>query len=527
MIRKITRGWRPGGLLRYLMGPGRFNEHVDPRVLDTWDGVPERQPARTGPGEFDLRGLLAGLTNPAVAGCVRLVEPPPGADGRVPAGPVWHCSLRNAAGDRVLSDEEWREVARDLLHRTGIAPRGDSGACRWVMVRHADDHVHVAAVLVREDTRRRFFPRNDYLRAGETCSWAEQAYGLERTGPVDRTAVPAARRAEIEKASRLQVGEPSRVALRRAVRVAAVTAQDPEAFFARLRAAGVRVWQRRDEDGTLVGYAVAQPGDQTAEGKPVWYGGRSLARDLALPQLQRRWASAPAPPPQLPPEPTEHATVGRAERGAALANATSAAHTAAASLAAGDGDGGGIVHAAGDLLTALGQVIPERATSTALREQLRGVAEVYDRAARTPGVGQPLVWGQSAQALRTAAWQLAAVRVIAVGGSDAAGAVLLLSALATLAAEVAAYHEARARHVQAAAARRAHRELVASRPADTRPGRGEAPVRPGVARLARRHPEPASDTLDRPAATRPPPQPGPPQPPPPTPGQTPRPGRTR
>ncbi len=68
----------------------------------------------------------------------------------------------------------------------------------------------------------------------------------------------------------------------------------------------------------------------------MWYAGRSLARDLTLPQLQQRWASAPAPGPQLPPEPTEHATVGRAERTAALTNATSAARAAAASLAAGD-----------------------------------------------------------------------------------------------------------------------------------------------------------------------------------------------
>jgi hypothetical protein len=182
------------------------------------------------------------------------------------------------------------------------------------------------------------------------------------------------------------------------------------------------------------------------------------------------------------------------------------------------------------LLTALGQVIPERAASTALREQLRGVAEVYDRAARTPGVGQPLVWGHSAQALRTAAWQLAAVRVIAVGGSDAAGAVMLLSALATLAAEVAAYHQARARHVQAAAARRAHSELVASRPADTRPSRGDGPTRPCVTRPARRHPELAPDTPDRHGVTpigAPPVAPPRPGLPPPPPDQTPGPGRTR
>ena len=42
----------------------------------------------------------------------------------------WHCSLRNAEGDRVLSDAEWAEIAEDLMDRTGIARRGDHGGCR-------------------------------------------------------------------------------------------------------------------------------------------------------------------------------------------------------------------------------------------------------------------------------------------------------------------------------------------------------------------------------------------------------------
>lgn len=503
MIAKITRGWRPGGLLRYLMGPGRHNEHVNARVLDTWDGIPEHQPVQLAPGEFDLRDLVAGLTDPAIAGGIRLADPPPGPNGKIPPGPVWQCSLRNDESDEVLSDDQWRAVVRDLLDRTGIAPTGDRGACRWVMVRHADDHVHVEAVLVREDTAKRFFPRNDYLRARETCLAAEEKYGLTPTAPVDRTALPAVTRAETEKAARREM-EPSRMWLRRAVRIAAVQAQNPDAFLTRLREGGMRVRLHHDAEGHLVGYAVAQPGDTAAGAKPVWYGGRNLARDLALPKLQQRWASAAAPGPQLPPEPTEHATVGRAERADALANATTAAQHATAVLAAGGGDGGGIAHAAGDLLTALGQVTPDIARSVELRERLMGVAEVYDRAARTPQVGQPVVWGASAQALRTAAWQLAAVRSLAVRGSDAAGVVMLIAALTALAAEIAAYHDARARHAQAAAARRAHTELVASRPVDTRPARGQGPTRPGIGRL-RQGSEPAVDTLNRPGVSGTPP----------------------
>jgi len=534
MIAKITHGWRPAGLLRYLMGPGRHNEHLNPRVLDTWDGIPAHQPVQIAPGEFDLRDLVVGLTDPAVAAGVPLHEPTPGANGKVPPGPVWQCSLRNDASDRILSDDEWRDVARDLLHRTGIAHRGDTGACRWVMVRHADDHIHIAAVLVREDTGRRFFPRNDYLRARETCLAAEQTHGLVQTAPVDRTALPAATRAETEKATRRGMGEPTRVWLRRAVRTAAVQSRTPETFLTRLREHGMLVRPRHDPDGQLIGYAVAQPGDISPDGKPVWYAGRTLARDLSLPQLAQRWESAPAPPEQVPPEPTEHASVGRVERAAALTNATAAADQAAQALAAGQGDGGGIAHAAGDVLTALAHVIPDTAATAALREQLAGVTEAYDRATRTPRVGQPVAWDSTAQALRTAAWQLAAVRSLSVRGSDAGGTAMLLAALAALAAEVAAYHQARARHAQALAARRAHSELVASRPPDTRPARGQTLGRPGEQRGVRRSPERAADMLGRPRGTtsgstpvQPPPGPRPGPVVAPAPDHRPQPGRSR
>jgi hypothetical protein len=369
------------------------------------------------------------------------------------------------------------------------------------MVRHADDHIHIAVVLVREDTRKKFFPRNDYLRARETCLAAEQTYGLVCTAPVDRTALSAATRAEIEKASRRGMGEPSRVWLRRAVRTAAVGSRTPDTFLARLREQGMLVRPRHDPDGQLIGYAVAQPGDISPDGKPVWYAGRTLARDLSLPQLAQRRESAPAPPEQVPPKPTEHASVGRAERAAALANATAAADQAAQALAAGLGDGSGIAHAAGDVLTALAHVIPDTPASAALREQLAGVAEAYDRAARTPRIGQPAAWDSTAQALRTAAWQLAAVRYLSVRGSDAGGTAMLLAALAALAAEVAAYHQARAHHAQALAARRAHSELVTSRPPDTRPSQGPALGRPGEQRSTRRSPDRAADTLGHPGGS--------------------------
>jgi hypothetical protein len=37
----------------------------------------------------------------------------------------------------MLSDAEWGRLARDVMDRTGLAPRGqDDDAVRWVAVRH-------------------------------------------------------------------------------------------------------------------------------------------------------------------------------------------------------------------------------------------------------------------------------------------------------------------------------------------------------------------------------------------------------
>ena len=139
MIAKISRGWGMGRLMRYLMGPGHANEHTNQRVIATWDGAPHlHQPPSNGTVcGFDVRGLTEDLNDPALAAGVPLEPPGDGHDTRR-RGPVWHCSLRNAPGDRVLSDAEWTEVVEDLLDRTGLAGRDDPGACRWVAVRHAE-----------------------------------------------------------------------------------------------------------------------------------------------------------------------------------------------------------------------------------------------------------------------------------------------------------------------------------------------------------------------------------------------------
>ena len=138
MIAKVTRGAGVGRLLAYLYGPGRASEHSDPHLVAGFGDPAELEPGRRPGGSADLRRLAGLLTQPLAA------LPVPGGDR-----PVWHCSLRSAPGDRLLSDAEWAQAAEDVMDRTGLAPRDDWSGVRWGAVRHAPDHVHIVATLAR------------------------------------------------------------------------------------------------------------------------------------------------------------------------------------------------------------------------------------------------------------------------------------------------------------------------------------------------------------------------------------------
>jgi len=174
VIGRGVPGVKVAGLVRYLYGPGRHNEHVDQRLVACWSGAepqvlaavePEWIGDSVGAGEREYRGLVAEL------------EAPVAYAGRMDANPVWHCPLRTAPGDRVLTDAEWADVAAALMDRTGIAPRGDDGGCRWVAVRHDEESIHVVAVLARQDGGRAHVFR-DYPQVRATCLAAEARYGL-------------------------------------------------------------------------------------------------------------------------------------------------------------------------------------------------------------------------------------------------------------------------------------------------------------------------------------------------------------
>jgi hypothetical protein len=278
VIGKVLRGTDARRLLYYLYGPGKANEHTDPHLVAGFADPAELEPERRPSGAPDLRRLAGLLAQPLAA----LAGPGYGK-------PVWHCAVRAAPEDRVLSDAEWAQVAARIMHRTGLAPEGDDLGVRWVAVRHAADHIHIVATLARQDgTRPKVW--NDFYRVREACQEAERRFGLRRTAPGDRTAARRATRAETEQAARRGWGEAPRATLRREVCTAAAGASTEQEFFTCLRQAGMLVRLRRSitTPGEVTGYAVGLSQHTARDGGVIWYGGGKLAPDLTLPKLRAR-----------------------------------------------------------------------------------------------------------------------------------------------------------------------------------------------------------------------------------------------
>ncbi|WP_158886222.1 relaxase/mobilization nuclease domain-containing protein [Amycolatopsis anabasis] len=542
MIAKAIDGWRPGGLLAYLMGPGTHEEHRNPRIVASFDGAPGlHQPPKCGPGEFDfdLRALIGVMSELPKEFGLPLDNPAPTPDGltdaaewmdwlriagkrRPPAhapdwvklyrydpkldqvvlrpGYVWHCPVRLHPDDPVLSDEQWERIAQRLMEATGIHQSG----CRWVAVRHGDDHIHLMATLVTDQGGQlhRFHPSFYRMRLREACRALERELGLTPTPDVDWTASRQPTRNEVGKASRLGRAEPARAQLHRLVAQAAATAAGPDEFLARLDELQVQYQLTRGASGEIRGWRCAMADDTTAAGEPVWFGGGRLAADLTWPKLQERWASTPSA------QPVERTDDGRRSTAAArlevLEEAAVVVDEAAERVRTGKEDPDGIAHAAGELLgtLALGKEYRTHGPLTAAMDR-------YDRAMRSPVRAQPRNPGALARELRRASRRIALVGSLSGRGHEKFALAALVLALAGLIAAIRDWQLAKARPHQAAAAERAISALPIDREAAAR---GAARVAAAAAKRATASPDyqqqPARPTpvtdQRRPAASRPP-----------------------
>ncbi len=476
MIGRVhNRGKHVSGLVRYLYGPGKSEEHTNPRMIASWDGAPGGlEPHITARGHRDYRRL------------VRLLEQPLVAAGRSPHETVWHTSLRNEASDRILSDSEWATIAQQALHDVGIAPHGDDDAVRWIAVRHGEDHIHIVATLVRQDGQVEK-GWDDYPELRKSCMRLEKRYGLCSTAPADKTATPSPSPHEVSKAHRNGRKETYRDQLRRDVRVAVAASAGSADFWEQLRDRGVLIKHRLSihDPSQITGYSVGLPGHKSADGDTILYGGGRLAPDLTLPKLRARWGEQTPQTPRASktntrrrPTPDERtAAYDAAAKSVREATEEIRQHTAADPRSA-----AASAQAAADVLTSAG-----RALHGPKRGEVSDAADLLDRATRSP-YGEPLPRTVRSESLRSMSRLLSLAGRIS-GNKDTLAAVRLIVNVAAMAESIRDLRTAQNLAHQAAAARKCATQLrgaanAALAPAEDVPARRRTP---GVAPTARRN----------------------------------------
>ncbi|MFJ1931642.1 relaxase/mobilization nuclease domain-containing protein [Kitasatospora sp. NPDC086801] len=443
LVPDVSRGNKTYGLLAYLYGPGRRDEHFDPHLVASWDGFapdPGRDPNAT---LKQLEQVLDLRVNQR--GRRRLKNH------------VWHCPVSLDPDERLLSDEEWGEVARRVVAAAGIAEPGDPDGCRWIAVRHDPRHIHIMATIVRGDLRGARL-HNDAQRAQDECREIEKELGLRQLNPGDKTAAKRPTSAEGHKAERLGRPEPMRLQLGDRVRQAVAGAADVAEFLGRLEAAGLLVRRKVGPSGDVLGYSVAHPDDRNAQGEPIFFSGSKLAPDLSLPRIRKRLGGG------VRADVAIEAQVGDPGAGTARAPGSKAARARReAAAAVGDAtrriEEGPDEDAAAQLVGAIEiiDVLAVRAPADT-RAQLLAAARSFERASRSH------VRAERAdnRAVRTAARQLLSSGYAGNRGEDGGTVAMLLSALILLAIASARWHSARSHAQQAAAASAAAEQLRAA-----------------------------------------------------------------
>jgi len=287
-------GGRVRGLVEYLFGPGRTDEHTDPHVIAAYDPILVGDRGDTALG----RKMLASELDFSRA----QLRP------EVKEKFVWHGVVSVDTDDGHLSAEQWSDIATTVTDHLGF--NTDSAASvRWIAVHHGDsaggnDHIHLVANLINDDGRKHKFIRPPGVMMGEVRKDLEFKHGLKLVGHDTGNGLgpysqAEARRAEeqrqntaAEKAVPVQsvtAAEPETVRLERRVRAAASAATDESDFLHHLTEQEVAVRPRfaTGDRTRVVGMSVALP---TGDGQTlIWHGGGRLAKDLTLPAIRKQW----------------------------------------------------------------------------------------------------------------------------------------------------------------------------------------------------------------------------------------------
>lgn len=335
MIPKISRGSNPAGLLRYLFGKGRHNEHRNQHLIAASDdmvaafdieGTPERSFRELGE-LFDKRYrrlLSEGRSCPPDRRSLK--RNPDHADG---LDRVWHCSLSLRAEDGILTDQQWSDIVTDYLKRMNILDADGEGAT-WVAVRHGlsrngNDHVHVMVQLARDDDW--INPYNDRRHAQNACrrmeherpeltplaamtdrdhirytyrewrQWAEWKARQEYTGYVPWAELDTDDRTRLTAG--IMADSMPRIMIGRLVRACAAASRSEDEFIRRVRREGLNIdprlrkgvakgtFGRREQ---VVGYTITW---RSADGWTERVNATALGSGMRLKELRESWGDGP------------------------------------------------------------------------------------------------------------------------------------------------------------------------------------------------------------------------------------------
>ncbi len=303
MITKIVKGGDMRGLLRYLQGPGKANEHTDPHVVA---GDPFLMAMYSADllEKDDAVDIASYLDEPRrafgteVSTTSYVQDPETGKkikSGMRPAH-VWHCALSLGASEGQQGDERWQGIAEDFMDSMGFTEASGKAPARWVAVHHGqsaggNDHIHIAASAVREDGTRWEGLWRDWVKAQQVARELETKYGLER---LESREFDASERsitfAERESSQRAGLAVPASTLLASRVRATAVASTSEAEWIRRVRSDGlvIKPYFAKGTTDVVTGYRVALRPDNY-NGKIVFFGGKRLGQDLSLPRLRERW----------------------------------------------------------------------------------------------------------------------------------------------------------------------------------------------------------------------------------------------
>jgi len=454
VITKVSpkRGDRMRGLVEYLFGPGKRNEHTHQRIVAAYDDAL----LGTHPGEFERARVVAELDYPR-----RWFAPETTSEF------VYHVSISNPVEDRDLTDAEWALVAETAAERLGFGEAHSPTGVRWVAVHHGkstagNDHIHLVANLVREDGGTHWL-RSDYTVLRAVAKEMEARFGLaDRTAPIGAGTPELSR---VEVARQLSTGrESDREVVRRSVRSAATAARTESEFIAHARANGLILRPRWGTGASteVTGYAAARPSTDTATDSLVFFSGLALDRDLSLPAMRAGWEPDPVAatawkvathrgataPRRIPVHDPRAVTAAQEAMTAAQQRmaATPVGDRAAWSAFARDGAG---------VFAAMAQQLPDRRVRTPLTQAAHALASAAWRAPHRH-IERPPDGG--------ALWRVAQA-MLTVGGaqSEVFGTLVLVQQMMRLAQTISDTHETAGRLGQARwAAEAAERAGVAA-----------------------------------------------------------------